>query len=150
MTSQPTFLANQKDISLLLSRILLVILFLLFGWEKLVNYSGAVQLMSMEGAPLPALSAVVAIVMEFFVGIALLVGFQTRPLALLLAVYTIGTAIIGHHYWSSPSAERFNMMIHFYKNLSIVGGLLALYAAGPGRYSVDEGLTRRSETRSAV
>ncbi|PCE22972.1 hypothetical protein BWP39_25140 [Paraburkholderia acidicola] len=139
MPSSSAFLANQKDALLLLSRILLVILFVLFGWEKLLDYSGTVKLMNMEGAPLPAISALVAIVLEFFVGIALLIGFQTRPLALVLALYTIGTAIIGHHYWSVPPADHMNMMIHFYKNLSIAGGLVALGAAGPGRYSVDRG-----------
>ena len=139
MTSSSTFLANQKDTLLLLSRILLVILFVLFGWEKLLDYSGTVKLMNMEGAPLPVISALIAIVLEFFVGIALLIGYQTRPLALLLALYTIGTAIIGHHYWSVPATDHMNMMIHFYKNLSIAGGLVALGAAGPGRYSVDRG-----------
>ncbi|EDS82604.1 DoxX family protein [Burkholderia pseudomallei Pakistan 9] len=138
-TMKQTFLAPQKDLLLLLSRILLVILFVIFGWEKLLNFSGTAQFMAAEGTPLPSIAAVVAVAMEFFVGIALLLGFCTRPLALLLGLYTLGTAFIGHHYWSMPAAEQMNMMIHFYKNIAITGGLLALCAAGPGRYSLDRG-----------
>ncbi|AFR19290.1 DoxX family protein [Burkholderia pseudomallei BPC006] len=134
-TMKQTFLAPQKDLLLLLSRILFVI----FGWEKLLNFSGTAQFMAAEGTPLPSIAAVVAVAMEFFVGIALLLGFCTRPLALLLGLYTLGTAFIGHHYWSMPAAEQMNMMIHFYKNIAIAGGLLALCAAGPGRYSLDRG-----------
>ena len=77
-----------------------MVLFVMFGWSKLTGFSGTVAYMTSTGAPVPELSAVIAVVMEFVVGIALLVGFYTRPLALLLALYTLGTAIIGHHYWN--------------------------------------------------
>jgi putative oxidoreductase len=85
----------------------------------------------------PELSAVIAVVMEFVVGIALLVGFYTRPLALLLAVYTLGAAFIGHHYWNMTGAVQYDNMIHFYKNISIIGGLLLLCVTGAGKYSID-------------
>ncbi|KAB0639005.1 DoxX family protein [Burkholderia latens] len=136
--NQP-FLASQRDVLLLLSRILLVILFVMFGWQKIANFSGTIAFMGSEGAPAPIISAAIAVVMELIVGIALLVGFQTRPLALLLALYTVGTAFIGHHYWTMTGGEQMNNMIHFYKNIAISGGLLALCAAGPGRFSIDRG-----------
>ena len=75
--------------------------------------------------------------MEFFVGIAIVIGFYTRPLALLLALYTLATAVIGHHYWTMLDGERMANMINFYKNISIAGGLLLLCITGPGKYSVD-------------
>jgi putative oxidoreductase len=93
--------------------------------------------MTSVGAPAPMLSAVVAVVMEFVVGIAIVVGFYTRPLALLLALYTLGTAFIGHHYWTMTGTAQYANMINFYKNVSIMGGLLLLAATGPGRYSLD-------------
>ena len=126
-----------KDALFLLARVLLMVLFVLFGWQKLVGFSGTVGYMTSVGAPVPTLSAVVAVVMEFVVGIAIIVGFYTRPLALLLALYTLGTALIGHHYWTMTGMEQYANMINFYKNLSIMGGLLLLAAAGPGRYSLD-------------
>jgi putative oxidoreductase len=93
--------------------------------------------MAAEGAPVPTISAMIAIGMEFFVGLALIIGFYTRPLALLFAVYTLGTALIGHHYWTLADGERMANMINFYKNISIMGGLLLLCVTGPGKYSVD-------------
>jgi putative oxidoreductase len=82
-------------------------------------------------------AAVVVIAMEFFVGLAIVLGAWTRPLALLMVLYTLGTALVGHHYWSMAGADRMANMINFYKNLSIAGGLLLLCLTGPGRYSVD-------------
>ncbi len=139
MTQTQPFLSSQRDVLLLLARILLVILFILFGWQKIAHFSGTIAFMGTEGAPAPIVSAAIAVVMELFVGIALLVGFYTRPLALLLALYTVGTALIGHHFWTMTGGEQMNNMIHFYKNIAIAGGLLALCAAGPGRFSIDRG-----------
>ncbi|MEK7888928.1 DoxX family protein [Burkholderia contaminans] len=139
MTPNQPFLASQRDVLLLLARILLVILFIMFGWKKIADFPGTIAFMGSEGAPAPIISAAISVVMELFVGVAILVGFQTRALALLLALYTIGTGIIGHHYWTMTGGEQINNMIHFYKNIAIAGGLLALCAAGPGRFSIDRG-----------
>jgi len=139
MTPNQPFLASQRDVLLLLARILLVILFIMFGWKKIVDFPGTIAFMGSEGAPAPIISAAISVVMELFVGIAILVGFQTRALALLLALYTIGTGIIGHHYWTMTGGEQVDNMIHFYKNIAIAGGLFALCAAGPGRFSIDRG-----------
>ncbi|MGN6283339.1 DoxX family protein [Frateuria sp.] len=122
---------------ILLARILLVVLFVLFGWSKLTDFSGTVGYMASQGLPVPTLAAAVVVIMEFFVGLAILLGFCTRPLALLLALYTLGTALIGHHYWTMDGTERMANMINFYKNLSVIGGLLLLCVTGPGRYSMD-------------
>lgn len=126
-----------RNEALLAARILLALLFLIFGWDKLTGFSGTVQYMAQVGAPLPTLSAIIAVVMEFFVGIAIVLGLFTRPLALLLALYTLGTALIGHHYWTMTGMQHYENEINFYKNISIIGGLIALYVAGAGRYSID-------------
>ncbi|HEX7908093.1 MAG TPA: DoxX family protein [Paraburkholderia sp.] len=132
-----TLFENQKDSVLLVARILLMVLFVMFGWAKLTGFGGTVAYMTSSGAPMPELSAVIAVVMELVVGVALLVGFFTRPLALLLALYTFGTAIIGHHFWNMTGMVQYDNMIHFYKNISIIGGLLLLCVSGPGKYSID-------------
>lgn len=132
-----TLFENQRDTLLLIARILLMVLFVLSGWSKLTDFAGTSAYMAAEHLPLPALAAVVVILMEFFVGLAIVIGFWTRPLALLMALYTLGTALVGHHYWTMTGAEYAANMINFYKNISIIGGLLALCASGPGRYSID-------------
>ena len=126
-----------NDVVLLVARVFLAALFVLFGWSKLTGFSGTVGYMAAVGAPAPTLSAIIAVVMEFFVGLLILAGFFTRPLAVLLALYTIGTAVIGHHFWNMTGAEQMANMINFYKNLSIAGGLILLALTGPGKYSFD-------------
>lgn len=92
-----TLFDSRKDELILVARVLMMILFVLFGWSKLTGFTGTVSLMVTEGAPLPTVAAVIAVVMEFFVGIAIVLGFYTRPLALLLALYTLAAAMIAHH-----------------------------------------------------
>lgn len=130
-------LDNQRDAILLLARLLLMLLFLLSGWSKLIGFSGTVGYMESLGAPLPWLAAAIAVVMELFVAIALMLGFHTRPLALLFALFVLGTALLGHPFWEMAGAERAANMTQFLKNLSIIGGLLVLAVTGPGRYSLD-------------
>ena len=126
-----------NDLALLVSRILLTSLFILFGWSKITGFSGTVGFMEHEGLPAPMLATIIAVIMEFVVGILLLVGFFTRPLAVLLAIYTIATAFIGHHFWTMTGADQMANMIDFYKNISITGGLIALAVTGPGKLSID-------------
>jgi len=126
-----------RDSVILLARILLVVLFLIFGWRKLIGFTGTVGYFAHIGLPMPTVSVIVAVVMELFVGLAILLGVWTRPLAVLLALYTIATAFIGHAYWNLSGMEQLESMINFYKNVSIVGGLLLLYVTGAGKYSVD-------------
>jgi putative oxidoreductase len=54
-----------------------------------------------------------------------------------MALYTMGTALIGHHYWTVKAADRVDSMDGFYKDLSIMGGFLLLYITGAGKYSID-------------
>jgi putative oxidoreductase len=75
--------------------------------------------------------------MELPVAFAVAVGAFTRPSALLMFFYTLGTALIGHRYWTTTAADYVDSMDSFYKNLSIMGGFLLLYITGAGKYSLD-------------
>lgn len=83
------------------------------------------------------LAAAVAIFMELPVAFAAAVGAFTRPSAVLLALYTLGTSLVEHRYWRTSGADWLDSMEAFYKNLSIIGGFLLLYLTGAGRYSLD-------------
>jgi putative oxidoreductase len=126
-----------NDELILVARLLLATLFLIFGWRKLRDYSGTVSQIARLGAPMPVLAAGVAIVMELPVAFAVAVGAFARPAALLLVLYTLGTALIGHRYWTVTDADKVDSMDGFYKNLSIMGGFLLLYVTGAGKYSID-------------
>jgi putative oxidoreductase len=122
---------------ILAARLLLATLFLIFGWRKLRDYSGTVSQLVRLGVPVPALAAVVATFMELPVAFSVAIGAFARPAALLLGLYTLGTALIGHHYWTITGADRVDSMDGFYKNLSIIGGFVLLYVTGAGKYSID-------------
>jgi putative oxidoreductase len=128
---------STNDGVILVARLLLAALYLIFGWRKLTDYSGTVSRMVQDGAPLPALSAVIAIFMELPVAFAVAVGAFTRPSAVLLALYTLGTALIAHRYWTVTGSHKVDSMEEFYKNLSIMGGYLLLFISGAGKYSID-------------
>ncbi|MCP3751432.1 DoxX family protein [Pseudomonas sp. SBB6] len=132
-----TLFDNQRDVIILLARILLMILFVMSGWSKLTGFDGTVDYLASLGAPLPTVAAGVAIVMEFFVAIILILGFYTRPLAFLFALFVIGTAVIGHPFWNMVDPAKAANTVQFFKNMSIVGGLLLLSVTGAGRFSVD-------------
>ena len=125
------------DALILAARLLLATLFLIFGWRKLTDFSGTVKQVVQLGVPMPVLAAAVAIFMELPVAFAVAVGAFARPSALLLMLYTLGTALIGHHYWTVTGADQVASMDGFYKNVSIMGGFLLLYITGPGKYSLD-------------
>jgi putative oxidoreductase len=126
-----------SDVVILAARLLLATLFLIFGWRKLRDYSGTVSQLVQLRAPLPMLAAAVAIVMELPVAFAVAVGAFARPAALLMVLYTLGTAVIGHPYWAKTGADLVDTMDGFYKDLSIVGGFLLLFVIGAGKYSID-------------
>lgn len=130
-------LEPQRDAILLLARIFLMLLFILSGWSKLTGFDGAVAYMASLGAPLPWLAAMIAVLMEVFVAIAIILGFYTRPLAFLYVFFVLGTALLGHAFWDMTGADRAANMTQFLKNVSIMGGLLLLVLTGPGRFSLD-------------
>jgi putative oxidoreductase len=126
-----------NDDFILAARLLLAALFLIFGYRKLRDFSGTVSQMAELGVPTPVLAASVATFMELPVAFAVAVGAFTRVSAVLMFFYTLGTALIGHRYWTVKGTGYVDSMDSFYKNLSIMGGFLLLYVAGPGKYSID-------------
>jgi putative oxidoreductase len=111
-------------------RLLLGVLFLLAGISKLGSMEGFSQYL--VGGGLPAFLAWPAAFFEVVAGVAIIVGFQTRIVALLLAGFCVITAIM-YHYIPTDQVQMTMMM----KNLAIAGGLLVLACNGAGQFSVD-------------
>jgi putative oxidoreductase len=126
-----------SDELILAARLLLATLFLIFGWRKVRDYSDTVSQMVQLGVPTPVLATVVSIFMELPVAFAIAIGVFTRPLAALMALYSLGTALIGHRYWTVKGAGYVDSLDGFYKDLSIMGGFLLLHITGAGKYSID-------------
>jgi len=132
-----------EDTGLLLARILMPILFITAGWGKITAYAGTQQYMEAMGVPGFMLPLV--ILLEFGGGLAILFGFLTRFTALFTAGFTILTAFLFH----SNFAEGVNQLM-FMKNLSIAGGFLVLGLVGPGAYSIDRLLRKKSAPAAAL
>jgi putative oxidoreductase len=126
-----------NDEFILAARLLLATLFLIFGWRKLRDFSGTINQMVQLGVPVPVPAAAVALFMELPIAFAVAVGAFTRLSAALMALYALGTAFIGHRYWTVKGADYVDSLDGFYKDLSIMGGFLLLCVAGAGKYSID-------------
>ena len=121
----------------LAGRLLLVALFLPAGIGKLTGFAGTVGYISSVGLPLPTVAAALAAVVEIVGALALLFGFGTRLAALALAGFTLVASFFFHAFWAVPADQAFMVQLLFFKNVAVVGGLLALAANGAGGWSLD-------------
>lgn len=128
-------MAEKKIVTPLLARVLLALIFIAAGASKITQYAGTQAYMQSMGVPGTLLPAVIAL--EIGGGLAILLGFLTRPVAWLLAIFTLAAAAIFHHNF----ADQVQTLM-FMKNLAIAGGFLALASAGAGRLSLDAKLGR--------
>ena len=115
-------------------RILLALIFIVAGFGKLGDVQGFSGYLASGG--LPAFLAWPAVLFEIIAGLALLIGYQTRLVALALAAFSVVTAFLYH----APVDAMQQVM--FLKNLAMAGGYLMLVAHGAGALSVDERLSR--------
>ena len=113
-------------------RLLIGLPFAMSGLGKLGAYAATTALISSAGLPLPPLAYAVAVVVELGGGLLLIAGYQARAVGLVLAVFSIATAVAFH----SNFADQ-NQMIHFLKNVMMAGGLLQIAAFGAGALSID-------------
>jgi putative oxidoreductase len=125
-------LEKHADQAALVGRLFYSSLYILYGYFKLTSYAGTTAYMAKQGLPAPAVFAALAIVIELGGGLLMLIGYQTRVVALGLAIYVLVAAFIAHAHFGDG-----NQMSHFFKNMAIVGGSLAFVAFGAGRYSLD-------------
>lgn len=130
--------AGVNDAMLAIGRVVIAILFVLSGLEKVMDLSATAAAIGGKNLPMPYALAVATAVLELGGGLLIVAGWQTRIVALALAVFCAVAGYLFHDFWHYPEgAEYTNNMIHFMKNVSIIGGLLMLCAAGAGRYSLD-------------
>ncbi len=115
-----------------IGRLLIALIFVMSGLSKIANPNQAMGYISAMGLPAPFLLYAIATVIELGGGVLLLLGFQTRLAALLLAIFCVAAALGFHHNFADQ-----NQMIHFLKNLAMTGGLLQIVAFGAGSLSLD-------------
>jgi len=128
----------------LFARILLSVVFILGGIGKIFAFSLEEGFVAAKHLPLPAVALGVALIIELVGGLAILAGLYTKFTAWVVFLYMIPTTFLFHNFWAMQGADRLDAMIHFEKNLAIMGGLLLLAAFGAGAYSVDSARSPRT------
>ncbi len=125
---------NRFDTTLtpLLGRLMLAAIFIWSGLLKTMAAGSTMAYIAKMGLPAPQLGYAVAIVVELGGGIALASGVFTRPVAVVLALFCLVTALVFHFI---PGG--YPNLVHGYKNLAMAGGLLYVAAYGAGLWSVD-------------
>jgi putative oxidoreductase len=119
------------SLAALAGRILLALIFLQSGIEKITAYSMVLGYMTKAGLPFPQILLVASAIVEIGCALALITGWKARMGALGLVIWMIPVTLIFHN----PAAGQ-EAMIHFMKNVAITGGLLMVFAAGPGAWSL--------------
>ena len=123
----------------LIGRILIGAPFIMSGIGKLTSFTATAGFIASVGLPLAGLGVVIAVLMEAGGGTLLLLGYRTRLVAPLMALFTLATAIFFHHNFADQ-----NQMIHFLKNIMLVGGLLNIAYFGAGPVSLDSAAGRQA------
>jgi putative oxidoreductase len=126
---------STTSLGLLLARLLLAIVFVAVGANQIKGYSGASNYMQAMGVP--GLLLPLVILLQLGGGLAVMLGILTRPISLLLAVFTVVATLIFHHNFADPM-----QIALFLKDLSMAGGFIALAVAGAGSISLDARLRR--------
>ncbi|RTL53799.1 MAG: DoxX family protein [Bradyrhizobiaceae bacterium] len=115
-----------------IGRVLIAIIFVLSGLSKIGNPAGTQAYIAAAGLPLPELALWISVVIETLGGVLLIVGYQTRAVAAVVALFTLAAAFAFHTNFADQ-----NQMIHFLKNICMTGGLLQVVAFGAGPFSLD-------------
>lgn len=115
------------------ARLLMSLIFIIAGFGKLTGFSGTVGYFASMGLPMPNLLVPLVILIELGGGLALLFGFKARWVAAVLALFSIGSALIAHTNFADPG-----QMNNFMKNLAMAGGFLMFVRYGAGAPSIDD------------
>lgn len=134
-----TVFTNTSGTVALIGRVLLAAMFVLAGIDKITGFEGTAGYIASVGLPFAELLTVVTIAVEIGAGLALIVGFQARTAALLLAGFTLAASVLFHNFWAMPAEQAYVQQLMFMKNLSVAGGLLMIVALGGGALGISKG-----------
>jgi len=126
-----------QHLSTLAGRVLLSAIFLTSGISHILQWRASTDLMQQKGVPLPNLLLALAILCLLLGGISVLIGLRARLGATLLILFLIPTTLVFHGDWTAGTSGANDELLHFMKNLGLLGGLLMVLAFGAGGFSID-------------
>lgn len=121
----------------LIGRILLCLIFIISGISKIFNFGQTASYMSSVDLPMPEILLIGTIVIEVVGGFMILLGWHARWAGLVIFLWLIPTTFLFHAFWDAPPDRMRSEMNHFMKNITIMGGMLYVWAFGSGPFSLD-------------
>lgn len=140
-------LSTDIPLAALAGRILLSAIFIIAGIMKFADWQETAQYMEAKHVPLIPLLLPAAALMELCGGLALLLGLESRWMALALFLFLTPTTLIFHNFWAYVGVEQQHQLQQFFKNLAIMGGLALIVGLGLGSASLDAWLARLRDRR---
>jgi putative oxidoreductase len=125
-----------KDLALLVFRILLVAIFPISAYYKVIQWPGIANVVEKTGIPYAYQLAMLGTAAELILPFLIIFGIATRWAALGLILYVLAATYIGHPIWRVAPDVFFGQLMSFMKNLGMIGGLLLLVVFGPGRLAL--------------
>jgi putative oxidoreductase len=137
------FAIKSSDTLILIGRIMLAWIFVGSAYGAVTNFAGSIGYFTSLKVPAPPLLFTwLALVTELLLSAGLILGIGTRYCAILAFVFVLVATALGHRYWEYPAAQQTGQYINFLKNISIMGGALAIFVTGGGRFSLDRMLAK--------
>ena len=122
----------------IIGRIFLSAVFLIAGVNKIFNHEGTTAYMESFGVP--GFLYIPAIILEILFPLLIIIGYQTKISALIMAIFSVSLAIIFHTDFSNQM-----QVMSFLKNFAIAGGFIIIFVNGPSRWSIDYMLKSRAK-----
>jgi len=128
---------NVQNTAALVGRILLALIFIISGFGKITGYAGTAGYMASRGLPMVAVLLPLTILVELGGGLLIALGWKARWAAAVIFLFIIPVTLVFHNPVGLDAAQAQQQMINLLKNVSIMGGMLGLFAFGPGGFSLD-------------
>ncbi|MFM0653501.1 DoxX family protein [Paraburkholderia sediminicola] len=124
------------DYYLLAGRLFIALMYVLSGINKLIFFSHGLEEVKAKKLPFPRLALSCTIAVQLLCGLAIIAGYQTAIASVLLAIFTLATAVVFYDFWNQRGTQRTLFLIGFLEHISIIGGFVILIASGPGSFAV--------------
>ena len=137
------FATKSADVLILIARILLAWVFVGVAYGAITNFAGSVAYFTSQKLSPPELWTWAALLIELLISVSLILGIGTRYAAILVFVFVVVATALAHRYWEYPAGpQQIGQYNNFLKNISIMGGALAIFVTGGGRFSLDRMLVK--------
>ena len=143
LSAADEFATKSSDVLILIGRILLAWVFLAVAYGAITNFAGSLGYFTSLKLFSPSLFAWLAVVVELLISASLILGIGTRYGAVLAFLFVVIATALAHRYWEYPAGpQQIGQYNNFLKNIAIMGGAVAIFVTGGGRFSLDRILAK--------